>query len=391
VRTVNNNLVRAITLVIVVAISSLTQAENFRVLHVFAGADGASPYAALIQDARGVLYGTTISGGAYGEGTVFAVDTSGNERVLHSFNNRTGEDGYSPFATLVKDGRGNLYGTTMFGGAHLGGTVFVVKIMGVEKLGEEKVLYSFAGGTDGANPQSSLIRDAAGSLYGTTLYGGAQTYGTVFVVDTKGEEKVLHSFDSAPFDGSTPIGGLVQAAAENFYGTTYTGGASGQGTVFVIDKTGKEQVLHSFSGTDQDGALPSAGLVEDEAGNLYGTTVDGGPHNDGTVFVITKSGEEKVLYSFTGVNGDGVAPTSGLLRDAAGNLYGTTLTGGAFGDGAVFVVKSTGQEMVLHSFSGDTDGANPQAGLIEDDAGHFYGTTSGGGFYGLGTVFELTP
>src|SRR5271157_3231541 len=247
------------------------------------------------------------------------------ESVLHSFPGSP--DGANPYAGLVRDAQGNLYGTTVNGGAQAKGTVFKV-----DATGNETVLYSFTGaGGDGANPEAGLVPDAQGNLYGTTYAGGASNAGTVFKVDTTGNETVLYSFTGAGGDGAGPTGLLVRDAQGNLYGTTVFGGASGKGTVFKADATGNETVLYSFTGAGGDGANPEAGLVPDAQGNLYGTTDAGGASNAGTVFKVDTTGNETVLYSFTGAGGDGAGPTGLLVRDAQGNLYGTTVFGGASG------------------------------------------------------------
>jgi uncharacterized repeat protein (TIGR03803 family) len=360
------------------------------------------------MDAAGNLYGATQNGGDLtcdidqsGCGTVFKVDTTRTETVLHSFTG--GADGIEPKAGLVQDAAGNLYGTTFNGGAHGYGTVFKL-----DPTGTETVLYSFTGGVDGASPLAGLVMDAAGDLYGTTQLGGDLTCprlggpgcGTLFKVDTTGAETVLHSFTGGA-DGLEPTAELVQDAAGNLYGTTSNGGAHSYGTVFKLNPTGTETVLYSFTG-GADGASPLAGLVMDAAGNLYGTTQLGGAFSAGTVFEVSASGAEIVLYSFTG-GSDGSLPEGGLLIDAANNLYGTTDHGGdltcgqGLGCGTVFKLDKTGKQTVLYTFSGGTDGAYPQAGLVMDAAGNLYGTASGGGDLtcnqglGCGTVFKLTP
>ncbi len=275
-------------------------------------------------------------------------------------------------------------------------------------------LYSFAGPpSDGATPTAGLIADAAGDLYGTTEFGGGSGCqspigngcGIVFKLTPSGTETVLHSFTGSPSDGANPFAGLIAHAAGNLYGTTALGGASDDGTVFKLTPSGTETVLYSFTGSPSDGAIPTAGLIADPAGNLFSTTHVGGASGDGTVFKLTRSGTETVLHSFTG-GGDGAVPIAGLIADAAGNLYGTTFTGGGSGCGGsgcgtVFKLTRSGTESVLHSFTGSFgDGAGPDAGLIADAAGNLYGTTEfGGGSIGCrstigngcGTVFKLTP
>jgi uncharacterized repeat protein (TIGR03803 family) len=255
-----------------------------------------------------------------GCGTVFKLDTNGNEIVLYSFNG--GEDGANPDAGLVQDAQGNLYGTTAGGGSFGDGTVFMV---GTNN--KETVLYSFRGGTDGSNPHAGLVRDAQGNLYGTTPIGGAFDEGTVFEVDAKGQEIILHNFSGIDGDGAAPDDGLVQDAQGNLYGTTPNGGTTGLGTVFKVDTNGNETVLYSFSGAE---GYPISGLVLDVHGNLYGTTYVGGnlacQDGCGTAFKVSENGKKTTLYSFTG-GPDGQQPSS-LVTDELGNLYGTTYEGG---------------------------------------------------------------
>ncbi len=290
---------------------------------------------------------------------------------------------------------GNLYGTTGYGGGISGcsfacGTVFML-----DPFGNEKVQHAFTGGTDGARPFGDLIMDAAGNLYGTTLQGGAFGLGVVFKLDPLGNEMVLHSFAGSP-DGAIPFAGLVMDAAGNLYGTTSVGGASssvlhgvpGLGTVFKIDPAGNETVLYSFSGPDGD--YPTGSLIMDAAGNLYGTTSGGGAC--GLIFKLDSSGNETVLYYFT-CGADGSVPESALIMDAAGNLYGTAFRGGASGFGTVFKLDTSRNLKVLHTFTGGSDGASPAAALIMDAAGNLYGTTSDNdnSMTGVvvGTVFKL--
>ena len=223
---------------------------------------------------------------------------------------------------------------------------------------------------------------------------GAANVTTVSVTCTTGTptatETVLHSFGATATDGATPSAGLIMDSSGNFYGTTETGGPNNVGTVFKITPTGTESVLHSFGATATDGTLPFAGLVMDGSGNLYGTTTGGGPHSQGTVFKITPAGTETILYSFTG-GSDGGNPEAGLLMDSGGNLYGTTDQGGSSDSGTVFKLTPAGNETILHSFAGGADGSLPRAGLIMDSSGNLYGTTYQGGSSNNGTVFKITP
>ena len=365
---------------------------TFTVLYAFKGLeDGSFLYAGLVRDAAGNLYGTTTAGGTSGMGTVFKLDTAGTKTVLHSF---TGPplDGQYPGADLVRDAAGNLCGTTFYGGASYHGTVFKV-----DPTGAETVLHSFTGDPDGSDPSAGMIRDGAGNLYGTTYEGGNFGKGTVFKLDTAGLETVLYSFAGPP-DGQFPNARLVRDAAGNLYGTTEIGGdlqcnsQNGCGTVFKLDTTGAETVLHRFTGTPTDGSYPEGGVVRDAAGNLYGTTSYGDASDLGTVFKLDNAGTETVLHSFTGGTTDGATPMVGLIPGAAGSLYGTTEVGGPSNFGTVFRVTTSGTETILHSFvKGGTDGKKPRGGLIRDPAGNLYGTTSSGGRYNKGTVFKLSP
>jgi uncharacterized repeat protein (TIGR03803 family) len=370
---------------------------HYRVLYRFkGGADGACPYGSLVRDANGNLYGTTYQGGISNNGTVFKLDTTGKKKVLHRFTG--GADGATTFSGLVLDRTGVLYGTTLYGGSvnqfcSIGcGIVFSLKQS--QGRWKEKVLYSFPG-TDAVNPDS-LIRDTAGNLFGTAS-GGAFNFGAVFRLETTGKETVLYSFQGGP-DGSGPTE-LTRDNAGHLYGTTEEGGVfgcqdgEGCGTVFRLDKAGNEKRLYVFTDGGLDGQKPFTygGLVRNSSGTSYGTTVLGGASNQGTVFKLHKTGHETVLYNFTGGN-DGSEPVAGVVRDSAGNLYGTTIGGGTYGAGTVFKLDNTGKETVLHSFGGGTDGSEPFAGLIRDAAGKLYGNTCYGGNYtGWGTVFEVTP
>jgi uncharacterized repeat protein (TIGR03803 family) len=253
------------------------------------------------------------------------------------------------------------------------------------------VVYTFTGAADGATPPSALIVDATGNLYGTTFFGGLSKSGVVYKVDSTGKETVLHPFRGKP-DGSHPFAGVIQDAAGNLYGTTQSGGASRKGAVYMINKAGKETILYSFTG-GADGATPNGDLLRDTAGNLYGTTVNGGTlscqngKGCGTVFKLDTNRKETVLHSFAGA--DGVNPNAGVVQDAAGTFYGTTFRGGASGHGTVFEVDTTGKETVLHSFAG-RDGAFPFAGLLFDGNASFYGTTTSGGVSGNGVVFVVS-
>jgi uncharacterized repeat protein (TIGR03803 family) len=365
------------------------QAQSFVVIYSFTVGDGVDTKPGLVLDSAGNVYGTTPIGGI-GDGEVFKVDTSGAETVLYSF---TGSDGAGPAAGLVQDKEGNLYGTTEVGNSPSLGTVFKL-----DTNNAETVLYSFTG-ADGAIPLAPVLRDGFGNLYGTTFSGGIFGQGTVFKLDPAGREIVLHNFTGGT-DGANPTVSLVPDKSGNLYGTAYGGGlidcfGAGCGVVYRLGQTGRFTVMHSFTGPD--GAGPESSLVRDEAGNFYGATLYGGTFKEGTVFKLDRSGRETVLYSFTGGT-DGASPRGDLVRDEAGNLYGTTVYGGTqgctvapSGCGVVFKLDPAGVQTVLHSFSGETDGGILYGGLARDGAGNLYGTTSSGGVSGTGTVFKITP
>ncbi|HEY6486724.1 MAG TPA: choice-of-anchor tandem repeat GloVer-containing protein [Candidatus Cybelea sp.] len=372
----------------------------YSVLYSFEGrSDGRDPHAGPLIKVKGTLYGTTEYGGGpcHGRcfsGTVFAITTSGTENILHSFEVGSG-DGKNPRADLI-EGAGAFYGTTVHGGSAscYCGTVFKLTLSGAET-----VLYSFTGKPDGYGPDAGLL-DLNGTLYGTTINGGAYGDGTVFAIAPSGTEIVLHSFTGKP-DGAHPYAGLTNVDG-TLYGTTTKGGANcgssgGCGTVFTISPSGSESVLYSFKGSPGDGNYPTQEVLLDVSGTLYGTTKRGGTNDRGTVFSMTTSGAEAVLHSFGG-SGDGVFPYGGLL-DVKGTLYGTTSNGGSgsclrYGDvqgcGTVFETTTSGQETVLHDFDGLRQGRFPYAGLINVN-GTLYGTTTAGGSHNAGAVYSLSP
>lgn len=319
------------------------------------------------------------------------------EKILYSF--AGGNDGADPLAGLVADAHGNLYGATYYGGGtgchHQGcGTIFELT-----PSRTETVLHSFKYRSNGGIPYAAPILDAQSNLYGTTsVGGGSDCYGkgcgTVFELTPSGRKTTLHSFTDS--DGSFPTSSLIADAQGNLFGTASGGGTFGAGTVFEIAPNGTTTVLHSFTGGN-DGGYPSAGLIADSNGNLYGTAYTGGASGYGAIFEVTQKGKESVLYSFCSQANcvDGQYPLAVLIADAQGNLYGTTLEGGSLGYGTVFKLSPKGKETVLYSFTGGTtDGAFPYAGVIADSRGNLYGTTHLGGTSadgGYGTVFKVTP
>ncbi len=380
----------ALTLAVVLALGVVAtrsaQAQTFTDLYNFTGSsDGGNPWAGVVQDAKGNLYGTTYYYGSSNFGVVFEVDTNGTETVLYSFTGAN--DGGFPFAPLIQDAKGNFYGTTAYGGANNQGTVFEVNTKGTET-----VLYNFGGGTtDGCHPYGGLLRDKAGNFYGTTEECGSSGYGTVFEVSKSGKETVLHSFAGAPSDGKYPLyTSLLMDAKGNLYGVTEEGGASSYGLVYQLSKKRKLTVLHSFAGAT-DGCYPLGTPAMDKTGNLYGTAGSCGADNDGIVWKVSKEGTETLLHTFGGEPSDGAYPYSAVIMDAKGNLYGDTEKGGANDQGTVYKLNKKGTITLLHSFLSSSDGGNPVGGLIRDAKHTLYGTAEDGGSYGYGTVWKLTP
>ncbi len=398
---------------------------NKSVIYTFSGgADGSDPDPQLTFDSSGNLYGTTVLGGASNGGVVFELSPSAsgswNESLLHNFSG--GQDGDYPQTGVIFDSAGSLYGLTGAGGGTAGcnqpsgcGTAFQLT-RASNGFWTETVLYRFTETTPLTNlGPSPLAIDSQGNLFATTYQGGTNTQcyagcGTLFELSPSGTsawtETVLSNFANAP-GGYNPSGTMVFSSGGRLYGTTSLGGLAGElnGTVFEATPASgggwTTRTAYGFPTTDGDDSRGS--LIEDAAGNLYGTTAEGGPNNVGAVFELSPiSGggwKEKILYTFTetldGGSPFGAYPSAGLVMDSAGNLYGTTSGGGDGGLGTVFRLSpnSGGQwsETVLHSFTGgDADGQSPFSGLALDPAGNLYGTTEFGGANGLGVVFELS-
>ena len=380
----NGNLL-AITAAII-SISCITvSAQAVTTLHSFNGGDGRSPEATLVQGSDGNFYGTTALRVAHFKGTVFKADTTGTFTTLHSFSGSPG-DGAVPVAGLVQGTDGNFYGTTAYGGAFFQGTVFRMT-----SSGAITVLHSFNSFfSEGAVPIARLAQGSDGNFYGTTVLGGEHFQGTVFRIDATGIFTTLHSFSGSLSEGANPVGALVQGGDGNFYGTTPSGGEHLQGTVFRMTPAGALTVLHSFSGYPSEGAVPFAGLLQGSDGNFYGTTAVGGAHFKGTVFTIDAAGSLTTLHSFSGSPTEGANPVAGLVQGSDGNFYGTTALGGTHFRGTTFNIDATGSLTTLDSFSGSpSEGALPFAGLVQGSDGNFYGTTVLGGAHGAGTVFTF--
>jgi len=415
-----------------VVLTQSAQAQTLKVLHNFTGGgDGFYPWAGLTMDQAGNFYGTTSAGGR-GDGVVFRLSQRGSGWVfnpLYTF--AGGNDGANPFARVVFGPDGSLYGTTSYGGGDgCGGsgcgTVFQLKpyptACKTALYGwQETVLYRFTGGSDGSTPElGDLIFDQAGNIYGTTALGGYQggscsNYGGCGVVfeltPSNGgwTEKVLYSFTGGS-DGAIPLAGLIFDNVGNLYGTTIYGGnldcfaPYGCGTVFQLTPSGSgwtANVLYTFQGGN-DGQSPYAGLVFNQAGDLYGTTVTGGQGGGGTAFELTSS-KGMGLWTFTLIYGlsagDGDGPVGTLVVDAPGNLYGTTAADGLFQWGSVFKLAPSNGGWTytsLHDFTGGSDGGGPFGNVTFDANGNLYGTAENGGSSqncsgGCGVVWEITP
>jgi uncharacterized repeat protein (TIGR03803 family) len=340
----------------------------------------------VVGDSAGNLYGTTYSGGTSGAGVVYKLDPTRHETVLYTFTG--GADGGNPYGGVILDSAGNIYGTTVYGGIAQGSAGYGV-VFKLDPAGQETVLYTFTGGADGANSYAGLAFDSAGNLYGTTEFGGSGQgyagYGVVFKLNATGQETVLYTFTNGA-DAGNPYSGVIFDSAGNLYGTSSGYYTTGWGAVYKLTTAGQMTVLYSFTG-GTDGGIPYSGVIRDSAGNLYGTTAFGGASNAGLVYKVDTSGRETVLYTFAG-GADGGYSQAGVVRDSAGNLYGTTTNGGT-DYGVAYKLNPSGQETVLYTFTGGADGGYPYAGLISAPGGKLFGTTYSGGKDGYGAVFEL--
>jgi uncharacterized repeat protein (TIGR03803 family) len=354
----------------------LSPGGAFTVLHVFSQSDGAFPQAELLLDGTGRLYGTTPYGGPDGRGTVFGMSTDGTGfAVLHAF---AAVGPGRPSSSLVRDAAGKLCGTTSEGGESGGGIVFRLEADGSGFT----ILHSLSY-FEGSHPFGGLTVDGAGAFYGTASDGGATGNGTVFQLSPQGVLSVLHSFGR---DGLHPQGGLALDQSGRLHGTTAYGGARGSGGVFTWDPAGGFRLRHSFDQALREGVLPASTPVLDSSGNLYGTAQGGGTEGHGTVYKLAPDDELSILHSFAGP--DGANAYAGVTFDAGGRLCGTTTDGGPFEQGVAYCVTREGSFSLLHSFSG-SQFTRPYAGLTPDAAGNLYGATSGGGGWDLGTLFRI--
>ncbi len=352
-------------------------------LHSFLGGtlDGSQPIGGATVDASGNVYGGTLFDGPQNGGVVFKIDPAGDYTILYSFG--AGPTGCFP-AGVALDTAGNLYGTANGCGASNVGLVYEI-----DTGGHFTVLHTFAGGADGANPYFGVVLDGAGNVYGSASHGGIRNQGLLFKLDTAGNYTVLHDFAGTAEYGAGPSGVTLDAAG-NLYGTAAPNDSDG--IVYQVDTAGDYTVLHSFNG-NLDGGGP-VGVSVGASGLLYGTTASGGALGGGVVYRLGTGGHETLLHRFTsGARGN--YPLGGVIEDAAGNLYGTTIGGGDSGsyngNGVVYRIDEAGDYSLLYTFTGGLDGGDPRAGVIEDAAGNLYGTAYKGGTEGFGVVFEISP
>jgi uncharacterized repeat protein (TIGR03803 family) len=390
---------RRLTAILIAALPLMAarpaQAQTESILHTFNGFNGGGPTEGLTPDGEGNFYGVTVWGGSFAAGNVYKLSQSGsgvwNETVLYIFTG--GADGCNPDSKLVFDAEGNLYGTANSGGAYGRGVVFELSPEATAATGwKEKVLHSFVGGSDGSNPYGNLIFDGAGNLYGTVDDWLHPRFQAVFELSPSAGEWTERVIYYTKLNGA----GLTMDRAGNIYG-------AGLKEVFKLSRDDDDHwdatVIHTFKGAG-DGNQPCGTPIFDKAGNLYGTTYAGGVNNLGTVYKLTRAGhgewKERILYSFQGGSDDGSNPVAGIVFDGSGNIYGSTTTGGSIwggGQGTIFELAPSDrgqyEERVLWSFDG-TDGSSPDGVVILDNAGNIYGTAIGGSL-GAGVVFQITP
>jgi uncharacterized repeat protein (TIGR03803 family) len=333
------------------------------VLYTFTGsAGGAIPYGAIVGDAAGNLYGTTSVGGVLNKGTVYEVDATGKQTVLHTF---TGADGLDPVYGLIRDSAGNLYGTTVSGGPANQGVLFKL-----DTSGNYSVLHNFSGGADGAIPIGRLFRDGDGNIFGLSL-GPGPNMCIFYELSASGNYTVRSSFGFGTLDS-----GVVGDGSGNFYGTA--GNEHGTGTIYKIDPSGNQTTWAAIPG------VPTGELYRDPAGNIYGVANNQNAEL-GLVYKADSTGHVTVRHAF-----QNDYPTGGVIEDSVGNLYGTTEYG-PYGCGEVYKIGPDGHVTTLYSFAapGQADGCDPTAGVIRDSSGNLYGTTSFGGLGGVGDVFKI--
>lgn len=401
----------AIVFVLVVAAVPAAQAQTFTVIHAFTGGnDGSLPLAGLTPAGPGTFYGTAADGGAHRWGLVFKLSHSASGWVLYPLYSFSGNDGGSPESRVTIGPDGALYGTTYQEGANGGGTVYkltppLTACRSFVCSWTETVLHSFPDPltTDGFNPDGDLTFDHAGNVYGTTVAGGSGNpygcfgsgCGVVYqLTNSQGSwtENIVHQFTGGS-DGGNPFAGVLLDQAGNIDGTACVGGVStSAGLAFQISASDwVETAIYDFQGV-QDGKCPY-GLTPDATGNLYGTSAASGSWGDGAVYELSPGQggwNFASLYQFT----SGTGGSSPLTRDSAGNLYGTTFSGGGYNYGTVFKLTQSGGSWTyssLHDFTNGGDGRYPGGQVVVDSSGNVYGVAADGGASGGGIIFEITP
>jgi uncharacterized repeat protein (TIGR03803 family) len=360
----------------------LTPAGVYTVLkHFNYSTDGANPRGHLVQGKDSSFYGITYKGGMYGYGTIFKMTKTGTFSVLRHLNVTT--DGVSSYSSLTEANDGSLYGMTYSGGTYNTGTIFKIT-----KAGVYSIVRSLNTTTDGASPQGDLIKGSDGNFYGSCYTGGSKGNGTIFKLTTSNGTFTVLRHLAAQTDGGNPYGNLFQNTDGVLYGMNRSGGAGTAGTAFKITTSGTFTLLHSFVATTE-GSAPNGGFVKGNDGNFYGMTSADGIYTNGTIFRMTSSGTVTVLVSFYGAR-YGNMPQESLLKGKDSAYYGTTSNGGTYGYGTIFKTCA-GITTTLFSFNRTTTGGTPQGSLIQATDGNFYGTTSDGGTGGNGTIFKITP
>ena len=396
--------VAAVAAILIAAFAGSAEARGLKTLHVFRGGkNGSNPISGLVADGQGNFYGTTTTGGigncngGHGCGIVFKIGADARESLVYAFKGK--KDGASPFGDLTIGPDGSIYGTTQSGGASCGcGTVYKIR-----PDGTEKTLYQFQGGADGITPEAGVTLDGDGNIYGTTQQGGSGSCqggcGTVFKLTPTGTKTIVHDF-SSDADGELPTGGLVFDSSGNLFGTTQFGGThcgfNNCGTLFKITPGGVKSTVHDFGADAEDGARPFGGLIIDGTGTLWGTTLEGGDHIRGTLYKVPPQGQVTIVWAF-GMFPDGAYPGNGVIEDGAGNLYGTLPTDGSEGPGMLFRYSIADQtETIVYAFPGFPGGRSPTGTVAFDTLGNIYGTTFAGGVHrtgcdanGCGLVYKL--
>ena len=393
------------------AIAPFAQAQTFHVIYSFAGhGTSANPIAGVTLDQHGDLFGTSSWGGQFGGGTVYELKHTGGGWVYQDLHDLGGgEDGFFPWAGVTIGPNGTLYGNTYSGGTLGHGIIFNLRppatvCRSVTCPWDETVLYNFMREDDGGDPQGGIVFDANGNLYGAVVNGGLYSSGVVYKMSPSNggwTYQVLYPFTGGQ-DGANPDSLLLFDSAGNMYGSALSGGAPGCqgfgcGTIFKLSPSGSgwvEQTLYAFT-NGTDGADPQSGVVADGAGNLYGATPGSDGALGGTVFELSRATGSWTFNLMADLSGQ-LGPWNTLVRDRAGNVYGATVEDGAYGQGNIFKLTPTSNGWVytsLHDFTGGADGGSPEGGLVMDSNGNIYGTTAGGGQQSCecGVVFEITP